>query len=98
MTRVWKAQEKRAKLFKKQRGKCWLCGGQMNWRVRELDPDSATLDHVSPKSLRVGDGGPGNFKLAHKRCNEARGNRVDDIFVEIDGVRALRSNVKSVGS
>ena len=51
---------------------CWLCGLVVRKNAHGLERH--TLDHVLPKSLG-GDNKVENLKLAHKGCNEARGNR-----------------------
>jgi 5-methylcytosine-specific restriction endonuclease McrA len=64
----------RKRMFKKQKGRCHLCGETMAISPRSSDAQTyATFDHLVPKSL----GGPGaltNLRLAHKRCNVKRGN------------------------
>ena len=57
---------------------CWLCGGA-------VDPDepagslwAASVDHVVPRSLR-GPDTAANRRLAHRRCNSSRGNRVPEL-------------------
>lgn len=61
----------RIKMFDRQRGKCCYCSKPMT--LQQGQPDSATLEHVIPKSL----GGlleRGNVKAAHFKCNVERGN------------------------
>jgi hypothetical protein len=45
---------------------CWLC----NTRIRGEEP---SLDHIVPRS-KGGRNSIANLRLAHKRCNTARGN------------------------
>lgn len=70
MTNVWKAQEKRERLCKRQKNRCYWCGEQMN--RRHLDPRQATLDHYTPRSVG-GAGAIDNLVAACKDCNERRG-------------------------
>lgn len=59
-------------LMRKQGGLCALCGEQMN--LVAGDDQEATLDHIVP----VSNGGLDvitNLQLAHRSCNEARGNQ-----------------------
>lgn len=57
-----------SRLMKRDKGVCWLCR-------KLVDRDHATRDHVIPYSH----GGPNheaNLKLAHRKCNEKRENKV----------------------
>jgi 5-methylcytosine-specific restriction endonuclease McrA len=47
---------------------CWLCG-----RITGRGEDAATLDHVIPQA-RGGADTVDNLRVAHKRCNEQRGD------------------------
>jgi len=60
------------KAYKRQKGKCWICGDQMLLNVGAENPKRATADHVVPKSL--GGRVKGNIKAAHRICNIKRGN------------------------
>ncbi len=63
----------RNKMFTRQRGKCCYCGKPMT-QQRGL-PDSATIEHVIPKSFG-GELERRNTKLAHFKCNVERGNKM----------------------
>jgi len=55
-------------LFDRERGICWLCGADVG-HVRH-----ATRDHVIPRSVyETGCGFTNVIRLAHRKCNEARG-------------------------
>ncbi len=56
------------RLFRKQRGKCYLCGGQMALRLGR--PTTATIDHVIPRSKHYNE--PRNRKAACLSCNNAK--------------------------
>lgn len=72
-------QESVARLFLAQRGKCFHCGSPMLMSVATKTRNGRfnggwTREHVVP----ISKGGPKayiNVVLAHKRCNERRGNR-----------------------
>jgi 5-methylcytosine-specific restriction endonuclease McrA len=57
---------------------CWICGGT-------VDHEEVTIDHVVPMSIvkelelykLIFD--HRNFMIAHKSCNSARGNNIDDL-------------------
>jgi 5-methylcytosine-specific restriction endonuclease McrA len=52
---------------------CAICRKALDRSVRdERSPDYITLDHITPKSAG-GDDKIQNLRLAHSRCNNARG-------------------------
>lgn len=64
----------RQRMYKKQKGLCWICGERMAISVGAAGSGKyASFDHLVPKA----DGGgnvQSNLRLAHKRCNSARGD------------------------
>jgi 5-methylcytosine-specific restriction endonuclease McrA len=58
-------------VWNKCKGRCWLCGEQVGFYGGVL-PDAGTLDHVVPRA-RGGRSTLENLKLAHRKCNIARG-------------------------
>lgn len=88
MSVIHNKAKKKAKLLKRQRGRCWLCGGAMG--------ADATFDHLIPRS-KLGGSAAENLKLAHKACNSGRGRSMDPIFIQHDGIVALRHNIRSIG-
>lgn len=66
-----KKRKLRIQRFDHQRGKCCYCGMPMT--LKQGQPDSATLEHIIPKSLG-GELERGNVKVAHFKCNVERGN------------------------
>jgi 5-methylcytosine-specific restriction endonuclease McrA len=81
-------------LMLKQRSLCAICGYRLPV-TGELSAElefaySATFDHIIPRS-QGGHDGLENLRLAHRRCNVARGNGVASI--EVTGVpRVLRTS------
>jgi 5-methylcytosine-specific restriction endonuclease McrA len=70
------------KAFKRQKGRCALCGEQMKLNGKPDDPLMATADHILPKSR----GGKiqGNIQAAHRFCNIVRGNNhMQDIDLKL---------------
>lgn len=61
------------KAFKRQGGRCWLCGKPMKLNGHPYSRNTATADHIIPKSM--GGGLVGNIKAAHRACNMKRGNK-----------------------
>ena len=64
------------KLFRKQKGRCHICGGQMT--LKRERANTATRDHVIPRSrLPFGYAEKkGNKKAACFQCNNEKGNRM----------------------
>lgn len=62
----------RSLLWRAQDGKCWICSQKMLNNGNK--PESATLDHLWPKSVYGHIGDFGLCLLAHQRCNSKRGN------------------------
>jgi 5-methylcytosine-specific restriction endonuclease McrA len=63
---------KRKLLRERDGDDCHLCHAPMVFKNR-ANPDFATLDHIVPRSLG-GRSTLDNLKLAHRKCNERRGN------------------------
>jgi 5-methylcytosine-specific restriction endonuclease McrA len=64
------------RIWERDLGICWLCGRDVahpSVKWARLRPEQATRDHILAKSK----GGPDtmdNLRLAHRSCNEARGD------------------------
>lgn len=62
------------RLRKRDGDHCWLCNLMINWAADYgSTPDSATRDHVVPRS-HGGSDRLSNQRLAHKICNQHRGH------------------------
>lgn len=67
------------KLFKRDGGKCWICGGDCNWNDtfinnlsnKRYGPTYPSKDHVIPIA-RGGFESWDNVRLAHLKCNEEK--------------------------
>lgn len=58
---------------------CGICGRELDRRLRDPEHDLyVTFDHIRPKS-NGGSDDLVNLRLAHRRCNEIRGNDPIDI-------------------
>ena len=53
---------------------CWLCGDTVDADAHAGSPWAGSVDHVVPKARGGGDEAE-NLRLAHRRCNSARGSR-----------------------
>ena len=60
---------------------CWLCDQPVDKALKSRHPLMASYDHVIPTSLGGSDE-PDNLRLAHLRCNVARGNRDSTAIVK----------------
>lgn len=60
---------RRQRLIERDGMLCALCGLPMGRRT-------VTIDHILPKSLG-GTNDMANLRLAHKKCNRRRGNKLD---------------------
>ncbi|MES3028523.1 MAG: hypothetical protein V4820_11795 [Pseudomonadota bacterium] len=86
-----KVQNLREVLWDAQKGKCWICDGNM--RKRGADhPTQATIDHLWPRKVYGGIGDIGITLLAHKACN---GNRGHSMPTDAD-IRKLVSVYRSI--
>lgn len=83
-----KKWNKKMLMYRAQQGTCWLCGERMPEPIMghpagHTHPDYPTLDHVKPASQ----GGPKtyeNLMLAHRRCNNARGDNAEIVAIRQD--------------
>ena len=57
---------------------CWLCGDTVDDGAHAGSPWAGSVDHVVPRARGGGDE-PGNLRLAHRRCNSARGSRLPEL-------------------
>lgn len=69
---------------------CWLCELPVDPDAPAGTPGAPTVDHVVPRS-RGGTSDPSNLRLAHRRCNGARGRHLPELawpaeLEVIDGV------------
>lgn len=69
---VDKRKALRSALRQRDGDDCHICGGLMVFG-NPHNEDYATIDHLHPHSAG-GSNGLSNLKLAHKRCNHARGD------------------------
>lgn len=67
----------RERMFKKQK-RCHWCGEPMNLVSPPTNPLDATIEHIVPLS-KGGLDNSNNRTLAHKKCNQARGNEMTEL-------------------
>ncbi len=66
-------------LWQKQGGLCGVCGEEIH-RAMLLDGRSTHVDHIVPYAAG-GRTEPGNAQVAHRRCNQSKGQRVQQTGV-----------------
>lgn len=64
-----------AEIYERDAWTCGLCSTHVDPLLVYPDPNSASLDHITPLS-KGGTHTPDNVQLAHLRCNLAKNNRV----------------------
>lgn len=64
-----------AALFDRDRGRCGVCGEEVERALKHPDPKSASVDHVVPLS-KGGEHSYANTQLAHLDCNRRKGTKV----------------------
>lgn len=62
------------KLYARDNGVCWICGGKCNIEADGNDNYYPSVDHIVPVSLGGKDQWD-NVRLAHRICNSLRGNK-----------------------
>lgn len=75
MKSAWTEESKTitlAKLYKRDGGVCWICGGQCKYGEDVNANDYPSIDHIIPIALGGMDRWE-NIKLAHRICNSLRG-------------------------
>ena len=60
-----------AYLYKRDAGKCHLCGKHISLKLAHPHPMSCVVDHIIPMA-RGGTGLASNLHVAHKVCNERK--------------------------
>jgi 5-methylcytosine-specific restriction endonuclease McrA len=60
--------------WRRSNGRCGICGRLVSLSRRHMDPLEATIDHRIPQSRGGGDE-RANLQIAHRRCNNRKGNR-----------------------
>lgn len=74
------------KLYERDGGRCYLCGGLCDWQDSETKEGSfiagnmyPSIDHVKPLS-KGGTHAWDNIKLAHRLCNSLKGNTITPLM------------------
>ena len=79
-----------------QNHRCCWCGTHMTFSSN--CKNSATIEHVTPKSLG-GEDHPDNYAVACNRCNSTRGSlSIDEFMTKIHNKTAHTASIKSVNA
>lgn len=70
-------------LYKRDNGKCWICGKQTDWNDKTIRSDGIcitgnnypTQDHIIPLA-KGGTHTWDNIRLAHRNCNSSKGDKL----------------------
>ena len=75
------------KLWRKQRGRCYYCGGQM--ASKRDQPNSITMDHVIPRSLGGWRDKQNSVGCCYS-CNQSKGSMSPSVFAPGRGLPVIR--------
>jgi 5-methylcytosine-specific restriction endonuclease McrA len=65
---------------KREEHECWLCGQKVDKTLPPGQPGSPEVDEVIPVSLGGSPYDRKNCRLAHRLCNQRRGNKPPEQF------------------
>ena len=75
---------------------CWLCGGFVDVKLKHGLPESPEVDEIVPVSLGGDPYDRTNTRLAHRLCNQKRGNKLPAEAIEEaksrNGARELKTS------
>lgn len=75
---------------------CWLCGGFVDVKLKHGLPASPEVDEIVPVSLGGDPYDRSNTRLAHRLCNQKRGNKLPAEAIEAakarNGERELKTS------
>ena len=70
---------------------CWLCGEAVDVRLSAGQPASPEVDEILPISLGGSPIDRSNVRLAHRLCNQKRGNKLPNEAIEAARARAKQA-------
>lgn len=76
MNRNTATRDKHRKLIAKDQPPCYRCGREINYQAHHLDPNSFTIDHITPLS-RGGTDTLDNLAACCRKCNRDKSNRLE---------------------
>lgn len=69
------------KLFKRDKGECYICGKKLNPDTYYNDPLAPTIEHVIP-IIKGGTHTWDNVRLACRACNNAKGTKLSQEYID----------------
>lgn len=75
VTRSTTIRDRHRKIIARDEPPCHICGNPIDYQAHHLDPNSFTVDHITP----VNRGGPDtldNKAAAHRSCNRSKSDKV----------------------
>lgn len=78
---TWGRTASVVRMWRKQKGICYLCGKSMCLRYGK--PNSATIEHITPKSVLHGEQAERNHKAACYSCNQAKGGMTASEYLKV---------------
>ena len=94
-TNSTKRNKLRAQVLREETN-CWLCGGFVDVKLKHGLPESPEVDEIVPVSLGGDPYDRSNTRLAHRLCNQKRGNKLPAEAIEAakarNGERELKTS------
>lgn len=78
------------RILRRDKPPCHICGGDIDYALPYLDPQSFVVDHVIPLAL----GGPDtiqNAAAAHRACNRTKGDKLPGQSTRTPAVKRVRA-------
>ena len=87
----YSARERVRKQVLREETHCWLCGDPVDVRLSAGQPASPEVDEILPVSLGGSPTDRKNLRLAHRLCNQKRGNKLPQEAIEAARARAKQA-------
>jgi len=74
MSRNTTIRNRHRRIIAKDEPPCHICGDAINYQAHHLDPNSFTIDHITPIN-RGGSDTLDNLAAAHRGCNRTKSDK-----------------------